>query len=78
MVCIESVNERKKMTGTELVKSLRAAKNCKVYAFVATAHDGTYLPIEKAQLIAWCMGCGESETGMKLNFLDGAIYFDIE
>lgn len=65
------------MTGNELVKELRGIKG-KVYANIMTRDDGFYAPIEKAALMDWLQGCGDSETGMRMKKLWGAWYFETD
>ena len=58
------------MTGKELAKAIRKQQG-KLYAFVAHRHDGLYAPVEKAFWIDWAVSMGDSETGFKLDTLDG-------
>lgn len=63
------------MTGKELAKQLRATKG-KVCAFIPTRDDGFYAPVEKAALIEWLEGCGDTETGMYLKQFESEWFFD--
>ena len=54
------------MTGNELARQLKTVKG-KLYAYVSFVDDGAYLPVEKAALLHWLNGAGDSETGMKID-----------
>jgi hypothetical protein len=62
------------MTGNQLVAKLKTMKG-KLYAYVPTAEDGLYLPVEKKVLAIWLEGCGDSETGMEFKSDGGSINY---
>ena len=62
------------MTGNQLAAKLKTIKG-KLWAYVATAEDGIYLPVEKRVLAIWLEGCGDSETGMKFKSDGGSIHY---
>jgi hypothetical protein len=63
------------MTGNQLAKQLKTVKG-KVYAYVSTADDGMYIPVEKTSLSDWLTGCADSETGMRISINLGIAYFE--
>lgn len=65
------------MTGNQLAKQLKTVKG-KLYAYVSFAHDGAYFPIEKSALTDWLKGCGDSETGMRIDQQYDCAYFETE
>jgi hypothetical protein len=65
------------MTGNQLAMKLKSIKG-KVYASVNTPHDAFYVPVEKAALIKWLSGCGDSETGMRIDQQYDCAYFEFD
>jgi hypothetical protein len=63
------------MTGNELAARLKTIKG-KLWAYVPTAEDGVYLPVEKQALAIWLEGCGDSETGMEFRTDGGSTFFE--
>ncbi len=65
------------MTGNQLATKLKRIKG-KVYIQANTPDDIFYVPVEKAALIEWLSGCGDSETGMRINQQDDCSYFEVD
>jgi hypothetical protein len=65
------------MTGNQLAMKLKSIKG-KVYIQANTPHDAFYIPVEKAALIKWLSGCGDSETGMRIDQQYDCSYFEVD